>query len=712
MERDVVAKTQAAASGGRASQPGVAASPSAAAGLSQMERDVVTKTQAVSGGRASQPGAVSSTNAAGGLSQMERDVVAKTQASSDGRSSQPETVSSGLSQLERDVVAKNQARGSQASRPGAAPSGGAAAGLSQMERDIVAKTQAAGDSSRGGTDHHASSPAAGLTQLEQDARAKSQARSSRSAVPGVVSEASGLNHLEEQVRAKTQSAGSTGRPVVPAPNTSLSQMEQDVIAKNQARPGGSSGSRPGAAPGGSLSQLEQDVMAKSRPTQSRNSDTDARLSQMEQDVRAKAQLKAPPSSSAGYRAAGLDQMEQDILAKNQSRSDGATQPGIQSSADSRLRQLEDAVAAKTQSGMSASMSPPAPHGLSQMEQDIMSKSYASGGQPVLVGHAQGSSGAGDSLEQLEQDMLAKQQAAGPREYGETISINQIEQVQDGLALKARISSSQGNTAAAMASARPGVQPAAVASMRELEDELAAKSRDPQIPGSFQQPYGDSYPTDHGPSDVAPVPRGAPIAPFEVEMPLYPGSSSDTPFAPNGGIEAFVAETVIAPTGVDVIMSEEEEEELERKKQRKLLFGGCGCLFVVVVAVVVAVVLAGGGDTAELVPTQSPTIPPTQSPTLAPTTVALTALTECLREFSGNAFTDRSSPQFRAAVWMSDEDIFAGVDDCPSQKFLERYALATFYFALDGPGWESCNQNNPECAGKSPSKSIPFVMKIG
>jgi hypothetical protein len=307
-----------------------------------------------------------------------------------------------------------------------------------------------------------------------------------------------------------------------------------------------------------------------------------------------------------------------------------------------------------------------------------------------------------------------------------MSVYEMEELQDGLALKARVAASRGNTAAAMASARPGVQPAAVASMRELENAIAAKSHEvsfdapdpfspppvPAIPPSpltGPTPEVERYDTPMSDSSrdiVTPVSRSPSIAPIshggDVEMPIYPGSSVDAPFAPaTGGIEAFVAETVVAPTGVAVIMSEEEEEHLERKKQKRILWGIASCLIVAVVAVVVVVVATGGSDGGAVAgpPTIAPTSSPTVSPTLSPTSAFFSEIAGCLAEISGqDALTDRTTPQFQAARWIANEDATLGAT-CPSQKFLQRYALATLYFSAGGPEWDICNQEDPACTGE-------------
>ena len=50
----------------------------------------------------------------------------------------------------------------------------------------------------------------------------------------------------------------------------------------------------------------------------------------------------------------------------------------------------------------------------------------------------------------------------------------------------------------------------------------------------------------------------------------------------------------------------------------------------------------------------------------------------------DALQDENSPQYKAALWIADQDMMhLDIDD---DGFLERYATATFYFAMNGPRW--------------------------
>lgn len=55
-----------------------------------------------------------------------------------------------------------------------------------------------------------------------------------------------------------------------------------------------------------------------------------------------------------------------------------------------------------------------------------------------------------------------------------------------------------------------------------------------------------------------------------------------------------------------------------------------------------------------------------------------------------ALSDSSSPQFRAREWLLFEDSlsFAAKESLITERVIQRYSLAVFYFATGGPNWES------------------------
>lgn len=63
-----------------------------------------------------------------------------------------------------------------------------------------------------------------------------------------------------------------------------------------------------------------------------------------------------------------------------------------------------------------------------------------------------------------------------------------------------------------------------------------------------------------------------------------------------------------------------------------------------------------------------------------------------------AFDDRNSPQFLAAEWSINTDQYWKLSNFEFEdpKFLQRLALATFYFATLGDNWSHCGRNSPTC----------------
>ena len=183
----------------------------------------------------------------------------------------------------------------------------------------------------------------------------------------------------------------------------------------------------------------------------------------------------------------------------------------------------------------------------------------------------------------------------------------------------------------------------------------------------------------------------------------PPPEPETTPAASAEIQAFVAEN--APVTAVAI---EEEEAQEREKFRKMIYiiGAFGaCLVIIGIVVVVAVVVSsgGGGDGDE-----EPTFPPTASPTMAPTMAGEAALVDCLASSPvadvldiNQLRSNKTSPQWRAVSWMVNEDeMYQGCSSAGTRsdsKLWERYALATFYFAVNGPKWGICGQSDPFCS---------------
>jgi hypothetical protein len=403
----------------------------------------------------------------------------------------------------------------------------------------------------------------------------------------------------------------------------------------------------------------------------------------------------------------LSQLEQDVVAKTRATGGGASLPGAMAASygTSSLSQLEQDVVAKTRATGGGASLPGAIAGvssLSQLEQDVITKTRASGDRTGPGALGKGSSAQGE-LSQLEQDVLLKNRARGLPMNGAVAS---------GLAAPMPYSQMEED---------PGST--GFASMRELENQVIVKSHPPQSSSgvAIGAPSRLSGVAIGAPPHLSGVAIGAPLSSpgvaigasylsgsltqeADIEGPIYAGvdyGSQDLAGAATGGIEAFVADTVVDAFGVEVVMSEEEEEKLERKRQRKLLYFGIGlALLVVVIALPVVFVSSGSSSPAEVPPTASPSDAPSTVPSAAPTVSLLLAFTECLASLSltDEVFSDRFSPQFRAAEWLSSQDPYLRENpmECTDQKLIQRYVLAVFYFSAGGDDWLFCGQSDPVC----------------
>ena len=96
------------------------------------------------------------------------------------------------------------------------------------------------------------------------------------------------------------------------------------------------------------------------------------------------------------------------------------------------------------------------------------------------------------------------------------------------------------------------------------------------------------------------------------------------------------------------------------------------------------------------PNTAPTASP--APSMAPSSNRLGQFIQIFLEpVSGEAvFNDMTSPQYKAAVFLADEDEIG--ETLPSTEHLaDRYALTTFYFAMDGgDSWFRCFRGDQEC----------------
>ena len=114
------------------------------------------------------------------------------------------------------------------------------------------------------------------------------------------------------------------------------------------------------------------------------------------------------------------------------------------------------------------------------------------------------------------------------------------------------------------------------------------------------------------------------------------------------------------------------------------------------------------------PTTEPTIHQTYSPSKMPITLStydnVVAKSKCNKQTVDNRKStietllkqfsvDFKSPiENEAFLWLTEEDEGCSIVD--HRKILQRYILASFYFATSGDGWSRCNQNDQKCENRS------------
>ena len=162
---------------------------------------------------------------------------------------------------------------------------------------------------------------------------------------------------------------------------------------------------------------------------------------------------------------------------------------------------------------------------------------------------------------------------------------------------------------------------------------------------------------------------------------------------SGGIQAFIADPVAIDEAavVGVIKSDEEVEREERKEYLRLLSKAVACIVLVIIIIVVPVTLKVTNVIGQVVvvtspPTDAPSSMPSQSPSAMPSSVEFTEVVERLLPISGEALIDVGSPQYKAAKWIADDDPMQL--DINDPGFEQRYAMAAFYYSLDGDNWNS------------------------
>ena len=101
-------------------------------------------------------------------------------------------------------------------------------------------------------------------------------------------------------------------------------------------------------------------------------------------------------------------------------------------------------------------------------------------------------------------------------------------------------------------------------------------------------------------------------------------------------------------------------------------------------------------------TEAPTPVPTGSPppSSAPTSIEIPRTVQALMQYSTEeSLRDANSPQGKAIAWLVNEDPYVLQQGLTFrvEKYIQRYVLAVFYFALGGDDWEICNRADSDCS---------------
>lgn len=484
------------------------------------------------------------------------------------------------------------------------------------------------------------------------------------------------------------------------------------------------GRKPAAFPQtDTLNQMEQDVLAKSRASAARQSGTVAGAGRV---VQSRPMSSSMASGTA--RASGLNQLEADLMIKNRARSSGpatavgalqgqdlsqrnigaraargGSQQGKEASASaggrtsrSSLRNLEQGVAAKTQGSRTDTTSSGSPSRLQQMEDDVVAKtrsrSYVSDPTP-LSNSMRADSTQRSSMSELEDEIVAKRRAQP-----------------SSLASSTSSASARGKAAAAASLGSPLGDLDESDFRDEYGDDdyfnqqkkaAASQPDDRSGPDTRHDGFGDASPSTSAALDNDL--RSEPSSQHQGSRTIQESAPASEAFSGDeeaNGIEAFVPDQgVVDAFGVAVVMSDEEQERYEQRRSRRYMCFGILIFFALSAGIVSAVVLTVGKPMPAPIamPTSVPSDIPSVAPSSAPTTTRLDAWLGALQQISSpEALTNRTSPQYRAAVWVSDEDELQL--DVGSARGIQRYALAVFYFALGGDDWIQCGRTDPLCGG--------------
>eukprot|EP00977_Amphora_coffeiformis_P028908 scaffold37822_cov168-Amphora_coffeaeformis.AAC.2 len=555
------------------------------------------------------------------------------------------------------------------------------------------------------------------TAIEPPTSTSSKSQQRQALEPGTSGAEANLRSTERQVLSKKQVKPHSPRPSQQAlePRTptrssaeaSLRSTEKQMMSKKQVQPKSMSADLPPQSPGPSQKHSATEPRSPTRAAEANLRSTEKRVLSKKQ-VTPKVTSAEPPTQSptrpsqqqtplepqSPSRAAkaNLRSTEKTVLSKRQAKpAVTAREPQVSTAA----RRTEASIARKV-----AANTPSSPGTvLQQIAPDMRARRQASP-SPSSKGAARDTAGAQASpLTPLDRRILAKCSPRGGETAtvpspvgpdGESVSTKRLREMmgegerQNNNTAGENISQSSATARAALAMGIP-------------EPPLTSTAAYDPVPNSEEADYQHALAVSAEPPSAytATKPESTNITTELESVSTAPEPRSAYNAGGNAEIQAFVAEP--APQ-LAVPVDKDEEEEEEIKFRKNLLIAG-GCICIVAIIVVVAVVVAAGGDSSSSIVGFVP--PPTPSPTLSPTTTNAALLISCLISFDGTdtdkVLNDRSSPQFQAAAWLADQDEYDGVSiGICDQRLLERYALASLYFATNGPNWEICNEKDPTC----------------
>jgi hypothetical protein len=179
------------------------------------------------------------------------------------------------------------------------------------------------------------------------------------------------------------------------------------------------------------------------------------------------------------------------------------------------------------------------------------------------------------------------------------------------------------------------------------------------------------------------------------------------FSDPRAFEAYIAEHYAEPMPIMttvpqpiIVISEQEEIAPEEKKHWRHVFFCLVCFLVAAIlslVVTLCFTLFVTNKIQNVFYTESPSPIPSSIPSIVPSAAPssqgfVDVMNAVSNITSTETFMDQSSPQYKAAKFMSEEDP-SGIRPVTDPRFLQRYALATFFFSTNGDIWKRCNPGN-------------------